>query len=89
MPATIEMNYLLTCQINNDPIFSGLLSPCPTYRFWRGGAHITLIFLRVMFIVLDMRPLAELNRVLFVVILRIVYGKFKLFHKNEDPLTLH
>lgn len=27
------MNYSLACQINNDPVFSGLLSPCPTYRF--------------------------------------------------------
>lgn len=42
MPAT-RMNYSLTCQINNDPVFSGLLSPCPTYRFL-GGGEIIWIF---------------------------------------------
>lgn len=36
----LEMNYSLTCQINNDWVFSGLLSPCPTYRFWGGRGHI-------------------------------------------------
>lgn len=36
---SLEMNYSLTCQINNDPVFSGLLSPCPTYRFLGERTH--------------------------------------------------
>lgn len=60
----------------------------PYLSVLEGGAHIILIFSRVAFIVLDMRPLAELNWLLFVVILRIVYGKFELFYKKKDPQTL-